>query len=157
MRMKWGMMTVMLVLLGCAATATQTSCGLLTPDPVTGQAPIQKMVQTVAPFIPGPWGAIAAAGAAALVGVGSVIAKRQVNAAHAAVGTDVKVNGISKLLAERKYVVPLLGAIPMLGKALNLWDANMEASIGTLVAAALAVGADVYESKKASTPAPPTP
>ena len=153
--MRYGLSMMMILLVGCAATATQSGCALLTPDRVTGQAPIQSVVISVAPFIPGPWGALAAAAATAAVGAGSFFAKRKVNAEFAAKGTDVGLSALTKGLAERKYLLPLLASVPFIGKAFGLWDMNTEAAITAAITALVGVGADVVE-KKVTSPTPPT-
>ncbi len=155
--MRYGLMPIMLLLFGCAAAATQQGCGLLQRGPNGEPAPVEQIVASVAPFIPGPWGAAAAAGATALVGVGSIFAKRSVNKTFAATGSDASANPLLKIAAERKFLIPLLAAIPMIGKAFNLWDLDWNAMLATLGAAGLGVGADVYEKKATAPPTPPTP
>ena len=146
------------LLIVAAMVLSAASC-LVTenPDGTVSPGPLPKAIGIIAPFIPGPWGAVAAAASTALVGVGSLLAKRQVNDAMKAGGeaSRAAVNPLSKLLSERKYLVPLLAVIPMLGKAFNLWDLNWDAMLATLAAAGVAVGADVYESKKANGAPPP--
>ena len=127
----------------------------IAPNPDGSPGPLPAGLAAVAPLLPGPFGGIAAAGASVLTLIGSLFAKRQVNAAIAT-GTAAAVNPISKALSERKYLLPVIVGGVALGKAFNLWDLDWNALLTALGAAGIAVGADVYESKKEA-PKPPTP
>lgn len=147
-----------LLVVALAPWLMAASC-LASVDPQTGKVtpgPLTQVINTVAPLLPGPWGAAAATGSTLLLGVGSIFAKRKVNAEFAAKGTDVALSPVTKLLAERKWLLPVLAAAVGAGKALNIWDLDLSAFLTTLAPLGLAVGADVYE-KKAATPAPATP
>jgi hypothetical protein len=107
---------------GCWFTTQSATTGK------TGAETISDVAVAVAPALPGPLGGIVAGGAALLTLVGGIFAKRKVEAVRASVPDPemgaakvAALNPVVKMLAERKWLMPIIAGLINAGAAANLW------------------------------------
>ena len=113
------------------------------PSKDGGPSPIETggaALTTVAPALPGPLGGIVAGAGTLLTLLGGFFAGRKKSEALAqpeGVARDAALaalNPITKLFAERKWLMPIVSAVIAGGNAANLWHIDTEALL-TLVGA----------------------
>ena len=106
----------------------------LKPSPATGTNAVQDAgaaVAAVAPALPGPLGGIVAGGATLLTLLGGFFAGRKKAEAYAEGGVKgeaavASLSPVTKLFAERKWLMPMVSAVIAGGNAANLWHIDTE-------------------------------
>lgn len=119
---------------GCWVTAPSKDGG---PSPLEGAG---ATITAVAPVLPGPVGGVVAGLGTLLTLAGGFLAgrkKSEAMAKPAGIERDAALaalNPVTKLFAERKWLMPMVSAVIAGGNAANLWHIDTEALV-TLVGA----------------------
>lgn len=121
----------MLIAVAALALGILGGCWATTQSSTTGKTPIEtigEVAAVVAPALPGPLGGIVAGGVTLLTLLGGIFAKKKVEEVRASATDPVMgaakvaaLNPVTKMLAERKWLMPIVAGLINAGAAANLW------------------------------------